>query len=237
MHEVRNSSWNPTLFVLPNKNYLKKGKRKILVVREFLFGNVQIGVKSQGLLYKASCMELGTPHETQPYLFYQTKIIWEREREREREREKKKKKKKGTDEIIYTKLRNPPLFDVALSVHASLFLLSMSLLCVCTRSLFVSLPSFFIFPPFFFFFFVPCAWLSLFIEKFQRNCSLIFLSTDQLMEQFALVFLSITPNFVFSRAHYSAFCSFYPFRPTLNSFFSAGDISISQLFGLTFLVF
>ena len=45
------------------------------VVKEFLFGNVQIGFKSQGLLYKASCMELGTPYETQPYLFYQTKII------------------------------------------------------------------------------------------------------------------------------------------------------------------
>ena len=46
-----------------------------LVVKEFLFGNVQIGFESQGLLYKASCIELGTPHETQPYLFYQTKII------------------------------------------------------------------------------------------------------------------------------------------------------------------
>ena len=43
-------------------------------LREFLFGNVQIGFKSQGLLYKASYMELRTPHETQPYLFYQTKI-------------------------------------------------------------------------------------------------------------------------------------------------------------------
>ena len=65
----------PNLFVLPNKNYLKKSERKILIVKEFLFGNVQIGFESQGLLYKASCIELGTPHETQPYLFYQTKII------------------------------------------------------------------------------------------------------------------------------------------------------------------
>ena len=74
MYRVRNYSWNPTLFVLPNKNYLKKSERKILIVKEFLFGNVQIGFKSQGLLYKASCMELRTPHETQPDLFYQTKI-------------------------------------------------------------------------------------------------------------------------------------------------------------------
>ena len=43
-------------------------------LKEFLFGNVQIGFTSQGLVSKASCMELGTPHETQPYLFYQTKI-------------------------------------------------------------------------------------------------------------------------------------------------------------------
>ena len=43
-------------------------------MRGFLFGNVQIGFTSQGLVSKASCMELGTPHETQPYLFNQTKI-------------------------------------------------------------------------------------------------------------------------------------------------------------------
>ena len=33
-------------------------------LREFLFGNVQIGVTSQGLIFKALCMELGTLHET-----------------------------------------------------------------------------------------------------------------------------------------------------------------------------
>ena len=43
-------------------------------LREFLFGNFQIGFKSQAFLYKASCMESGTPHETQPYLFSQTRI-------------------------------------------------------------------------------------------------------------------------------------------------------------------
>ena len=56
------------------ENYLKKGVRKILIVKEFLLGNVQIRFKNQGLLYKTSSMELRTPHETQPYLFYQTKI-------------------------------------------------------------------------------------------------------------------------------------------------------------------
>ena len=50
-------------------------EREIFVVKEFLFGNIQIEFKSQELLYKASSIELGTPHETQSYSFYQTKII------------------------------------------------------------------------------------------------------------------------------------------------------------------
>ena len=50
------------------KHYIKN-------LKGFLFDNFQIGFKSQELLYKTSCIELGTPHETQPYLFYQTKII------------------------------------------------------------------------------------------------------------------------------------------------------------------
>ena len=55
-------------------------------LREFLLGNFQIGFMSQRLVSKTSCMELRTPHETQPYLFYQIKIqIWRRERERERD--------------------------------------------------------------------------------------------------------------------------------------------------------
>ena len=52
-------------------------------MKEFLFGNVQIGFTSQKLVSKASCMELRTP---QSYLFYQTKIqIWRSGRERERD--------------------------------------------------------------------------------------------------------------------------------------------------------
>ena len=43
-------------------------------LKEFLFGNVQIGFTSQELVSKASCMKAKTPHKTQPYLFYKTKI-------------------------------------------------------------------------------------------------------------------------------------------------------------------
>ena len=52
-------------------------------LREFLFGNSQIGFGNQGLVLQVSYMELGTPYKTWSYLFYQTKIwFWERERER-----------------------------------------------------------------------------------------------------------------------------------------------------------
>ena len=54
---------------------MKTSERKILVVKEFLFGNIQTEFKSQGLLYKVLCTELKTPHKTQFYLYYQTKII------------------------------------------------------------------------------------------------------------------------------------------------------------------
>ena len=66
-------------------------------MREFLFGNVQIGDTSQGLVFKASCMELGTPHETRSYLHYQEKIRFENEGERDLE-------KKMTDKIPYSNL-------------------------------------------------------------------------------------------------------------------------------------
>ena len=53
MYGVKNSSWNPTLFVLPNKNSdLKKRERERerdfgrVNMREFLFGNSQIGSTS-----------------------------------------------------------------------------------------------------------------------------------------------------------------------------------------------
>ena len=43
-------------------------------LRKFLFGNIQIGVTSQGLIFKASCLELGIPHKTRSYLHYQAKF-------------------------------------------------------------------------------------------------------------------------------------------------------------------
>ena len=142
-------------------------------LREFLFGNFQIGFKSQRFLYKASykasCMELGTPHEIQPYLFSQTRIqIWEWRRERF-----------WTDQIPYTKLCS--LFDVTLSIRASLFFSSFCLCCVCVIALFLYFRLSLCF--FFFSFVCPPS-----IYRLQRSCSLIFLSTDQIMEQFSSVF-------------------------------------------------
>ena len=105
-------------------------------------------------------------------------------------------------------LRISPLLDVALSVCASLFcLLSMPLPCVCALLSFcisAFFPFFFscLSRPFFFFFF---ACLPLFIERFQRSCSLIFLSTDQIMEQFLSVFSSTAPNFMLSRDPFFSF--------------------------------
>ena len=66
---------NPICFTKQKSLFKNEGEREILVVKEFLFGNIQIEFKSQGLLYKVSSIELGTPYETQSYLFYQTKII------------------------------------------------------------------------------------------------------------------------------------------------------------------
>ena len=95
-------------------------EKKILVVKEFLSGNVQIGFKSQRLWYKTSCMELGTSRETQSYLHYQTKIqIWEWGRERERDREERD----WWNPIYKSMLRNPPLLDVAPAAFFSLFYL------------------------------------------------------------------------------------------------------------------
>ena len=168
MHRVRNSSWNPILFVLPNKNSdLRMRKKEILRRRGPMKSHIQT---------YALCLML-----------------------------------------------------LSLSVPF-FFLLSMSLLCVCNCSLFV-------FPPltfFFFFFFFSCV-LPLFIEKLQRSFSLIFLSTDQIMEQFSSIF---PPHFLipcWAMTHYSAFCSFYLFRCFLNSLFLVCDIPTFPLFGPSFM--
>ena len=83
---------NPICFTKQKFRFEEEGEREreILVelrtlvekilnqnLREILFSNFQIGFTNQGLIFKASCMELGTPHETQPYLFYQQKFRFE----------------------------------------------------------------------------------------------------------------------------------------------------------------
>ena len=159
-------------------------------LREFLFDNFQIGFKSQGLLYKVSCMELGTPHETQPYLFSQTRIqIWEWRRERFWE-----------EEDWWNPIYKPILSVWCYSLYPclSFLLFFLFLLCVCNCSLFCVTA---------FFFSLVC--LPLFIEKLQRGCSLIFLSIDQIMKQFSSVFFP--PQLLISCwvvTHYSAFGSF-----------------------------
>ena len=84
------------------------------------------------------------------------------------------------------------LMSLSLSVPLFYFL-SVFAMCVYVLSFFVSLPSSFSLP------FFLCVTFSIYRE-IPKKLFPYFLSTDQLMEQFALVFLSTTPNFVFSRA-------------------------------------
>ena len=172
-------------------------ERKIWVVKEFLFGNIQIEFKSQGLLYKVSCMELGTPLKTHSYLHYQTKIIiWEWGRKRERERYID-----WWNPIYKPVLRiSPPLY-VAPSVCASLFC-SLYVFAVCVFApFFLYLPLFFSLPPSPFFL---LAEGSLFIEKFEKLLPPFFRSSnDRLMGNFhgPLSFLR-----AHAIPHSSAFC-------------------------------
>ena len=48
--------------LVESRTLIEKTLNKSL--KEFLFGNVQIGFTSQGLIFKTSCIELGTTHET-----------------------------------------------------------------------------------------------------------------------------------------------------------------------------
>ena len=91
-------------------------------LREFLFGNFQIGFKNQELLYKASCMK------PNPISFPKQEFRFENEGERDFE-------KKRTDQIPYTNLCS--LFDVTLSIRASLFFSSFCLCYVCVIALFL----------------------------------------------------------------------------------------------------
>ena len=122
-------------------------------------------------------------------------------REREREIEKK-----GTGEIPYTNLYCVfLLFFMLLSLSVPLFfVLSMSLLCVYLLSF--SISAFLFFLPSFFFFFSAC--LSLFIERFQRNCSLLFSQLIRSWSSFCQFFLAQLLISCSAVTHFSAFFSF-----------------------------
>ena len=161
-------------------------------------------------MYKVLCTELGTPHKTQSYLHYQTKIIiWEWGGERERERERDKEERDWWNPVYKPVLRISPLLYVALSVCASLFC-SLYVFAVCVFALFFCICLFFSLPSvlFFFFFLLVRASLSIYRE-IPKKLFLVILSTDQIMEQFSSVFFS--PQLLISCSavtHFSAFFSF-----------------------------
>ena len=155
-----------------------------------------------------------------PICFTKQKFRFENEEERDFE-------KKRTDEIPYTNLCS--LLDVTLSIRAFFFFFSLCLCSVCVIALFLYFRL-----TFFFFFSFLCV-LPLFIEKLQRSFSLIFLSTDQIMEQFSSIFPLHFLIPCWAMTHYSAFCSFYLFRCFLNSLFLVCDIPTFPLFGPSFM--
>ena len=123
-------------------------------------------------------------------------------------------------------LRISPLLDVTPSVCASSFLFSLCLCRVHAFALFLCLCLlFFPFFPFFspFYLYVP-----LYIyREIPKKLFLIFLSTNQIMEQFSSVFSSTTLNFMFSRDSLFSLFLFYLFRCFLNSFFLVCDSPLS----------
>ena len=179
---------------------------------------------SQGLIFKASCIELGTPYETRSYLHYQAKIqIWEWGRERFLRRKGLMKSHIQTY-VRYSSSTWYYFLCSSLSLSLLSFLSLLSLLCVYLFS----------FSVFAFLFFFPLCVPPLFMERFQRSCSLIFLSTDQIMEQFLSVF---PPHLLISCwvvTHFSASFLFYLFRSFLNFPFLACDTPTFQLFRSTF---
>ena len=97
------------------------------------------------------------------------------------------------------------------------FVLSMSLLCVYLLSFSISAFLFFLLSSLLlFFFFSAC--LSLFIERFQRNCSLFFSQLIRSWSSFCQFFSCTTPNFMFSRNPLFSLFLFSLFRYFLNSF-------------------
>ena len=180
---------------------------------------------SQGLIFKASCIELGTPYETRSYLHYQAKIqIWEWGRERFLRRKGLMKSHIQTY-VRYSSSTWYYSLCPSLSLSLLFFLSLLSLLCVY-------LFSFSVFAFLFFFFSFVCT-PSIYSE-IQRSCSLIFLSTDQIMEQFSSVFPPHLLISCWAVTHFSASFLFYLFRSFLNFPFLACDTPTFQLFRSTF---
>ena len=100
------------------------------------------------------------------------------------------------------------------------FLFSLSLLCVYLLSFSVSTFFFLlsVLPSFYFYFFFTCACFSLFIERFQRNCSLFFSQLIRSWSSFLQFFSSTTPNFMFSRDPLFSLFLYSLFCCLLNSF-------------------
>ena len=112
-----------------------------------------------------------------PICITKQKLLFENERDIE---------KKGIDEIPYTNLCCVFfLCFILLSLSLPLFfVLSVFAVCIFALSFCICL-LFFLFRLFSFFF---SSCLPLFIERLRRSCSLIFLTTDQIVEQFSSVF-------------------------------------------------
>ena len=146
-----------------------------------------------------------------PICITKQKLLFERERERG----------KG---LVKSRIQTCVflLCFMLLSLSVPLFfVLSMFLLCVNLLSFsvfaFFFLPS--VLPFLFLFFFFTCAYFSLFIERFQRNCSLFFSQLIRSWSSFRQFFSSTTPNFMFSRDPLFSLFLFYLFCCFLSSFF------------------
>ena len=114
-------------------------------------------------------------------------------------------------------LRISPLLDVTLSICASFFC-SLYVFAVCVFALFFYICFSFLPSVLSSLFFSAC--LSLFIERFQRNCSLFFSQLIRSWSSFRQFFSSTIPNVMFSRDPLFSLFLFSLFRCLLNSFFS-----------------
>ena len=100
------------------------------------------------------------------------------------------------------------------------FFFVLSVFSMCVFALFFCICLFFLPSALLFF---TCACLSLFIERFQRNCSLFFSQLIRSWSSFLQFFSSTTPNFMFSRDPLFSLFLFYLFCCFLSSFFLVCD--------------